>query len=123
MKPIILIVDDEGDPAPALIPRLEPLFQGRALMVVHSVQAAREALTHMPIVAVISDVFMPEENGFVLAAFLRNHRPELPFIMISSHVDTETRESARAHGARVFLTKPLNWEHVAKVVNGYLKES
>ncbi len=59
---------------------------------------------------VITDVMMPELDGFGLLAELRNHRPTraIPVIMLSARAGEEARIEGLQAGADDYLVKPFN---------------
>ncbi|XP_062012234.1 two-component response regulator ARR12-like [Rosa rugosa] len=67
---------------------------------------------------VISDVQMPDMDGFQLLKLL-GHEMDLPVIMVSGNGDTELMKKGISHGACCYLVKPVNievfktiWQHV-----------
>ncbi|KAL6134268.1 hypothetical protein ACLB2K_066500 [Fragaria x ananassa] len=67
---------------------------------------------------VISDVWMPEMNGFQLLQQLA-HEMDLPVVMVSSSDDNELVKKGILNGACCYLVKPVNievfetiWQHV-----------
>ena len=56
---------------------------------------------------VISDINMPDMDGFQLCSFIRKNYPEILFIMITSYNELEVMEKAYKIGAHDFVTKPL----------------
>jgi len=56
----------------------------------------------------ITDVRMPGIDGLELQRRVRRERPELAVILISAHVDEETRQRALDQGAAGFLYKPFD---------------
>jgi FixJ family two-component response regulator len=57
---------------------------------------------------IITDVRMPGIDGLELQRLVRRERPELAVILISAHVDEETRQRALDQGAAGFLYKPFD---------------
>lgn len=70
---------------------------------------------------VISDIFMPKMNGRELLKELRTHHKEydaMPFILVSALTDRESRDDPIAP-ATDFLTKPIDFEELIKVIRSY----
>uniref|UniRef100_UPI0005CB5746 two-component response regulator ARR12-like n=1 Tax=Fragaria vesca subsp. vesca TaxID=101020 RepID=UPI0005CB5746 len=72
---------------------------------------------------VISDVWMPEMNGFQLLQQLA-HEMDLPVVMVSSSGDNELVKKGILNGACCYLVKPVNievfktiWQHVFRRKN------
>ena len=76
---------------------------------------AREALALVEASSfdlVISDVDMPEMDGFALMGEAHQRAPDLPFILMSGTPDPSLAERARAHGARACLPKPFSLDRL-----------
>jgi two-component system response regulator GlrR len=102
----ILLVDDDPD-------SLEGM---RALLVawgyeVETAEDGRAALDKVGVIhpsVVITDVRMPEMNGFELLEAVRRDEPAIPVVVLTAHVSSEARRRAVEHGAFAFLPKPVD---------------
>jgi FixJ family two-component response regulator len=56
---------------------------------------------------VVLDHRMPQLDGFALLSTVHERNPDLPAILLSSHVTPRVRARANAAGARMILEKPL----------------
>lgn len=110
--PTILVVDDE----PLIRMAVSDFLQECGFKVLEAAHAA-EALAmiqsgHREIHLVFSDVRMPGEiDGFGLARWVRQNRPDLPVILTSG----DARKSEIAHelcASEPFLVKPYNLDIV-----------
>ncbi len=117
----ILIVDDDAGIRDALQPLLERLG--------HRVQAAAdglEAIQHFDqgtFDLIISDVMMPEMNGFDLLHALQSRIVDrIPFIILSSHDDREAIKAALFAGAFDYILKPFDEERVRSVLERALTQ-
>jgi CheY-like chemotaxis protein len=112
----LLLVDDNdvlrGRLAAAMV-RL-----GWSVVAVASAQAAREAFREHPsVVALVTDMLMPEETGDRLAISLRKMRPMLPVIYITGYSDAEIEESA---APTLLLQKPFTPTELASALHKLL---
>ena len=83
----------------------------------------REALDQMSEerpALVITDIKMPELDGFELLATLRRQYPQIPVVAISGYSDTAEIES---HGFDGFLEKPVNLEELKSLVEEMIRPS
>ncbi len=90
-----------------------------------SVSSVREALQVLnnngwkPDV-LVSDLGMPEEDGYDLIRKLRSRTPEqggeLPAIAITGYAGQEEAERSLAAGYQIQLTKPVNWNDLIKTL-------
>lgn len=68
----------------------------------------------------ISDVMMPNMNGFQLLMEVHNHWPSLPVILISGHGPEATGRMPRLNRNVDFLQKPFDLSRVVTLVQGKL---
>lgn len=66
--------------------------------------------------AVISDVRMPVMDGMVLALRLRERRPELPVIMMSSYASKALEAEATSRGALGLVAKPFKISEITRLL-------
>ncbi len=65
---------------------------------------------------VISDVVMPNMGGMDLVVRLKQKRPRLPIIMMSSYATEALEEEARSKGAVGLFSKPFKLETVTRLL-------
>jgi twitching motility two-component system response regulator PilG len=117
----VLIVDDTK----TLLSVIQIYLMGWGLEFVEAYDGAeglRKARQSNPDL-VISDVRMPEMNGFELCAALRAD-PALratPVVLLTALSDAASREQGLLVGATAFLTKPVTVEGLRSVVRKALK--
>ncbi|MBE9113818.1 PAS domain S-box protein, partial [Nodosilinea sp. LEGE 07298] len=116
----ILLVDDNADVL-AYIKRL--LSQQYVVETVRDSQAALAAIGQQPPDLILSDVMMPELDGFELLLRLRAdpHTRELPIILLSARAGDEARLEGLAAGADDYLTKPFSARELLARVEATLK--
>ncbi|MCJ7664548.1 MAG: response regulator [Desulfobacterales bacterium] len=61
---------------------------------------------------VISDIRMPDKDGFDLLMWLRENRPQVKVIMITAYGSPSVRSLAKQKGAVRYLEKPLDLEQL-----------
>jgi CheY-like chemotaxis protein len=115
----ILLVEDE---AAVLDVALEMLRQsGFAVRVAHDGADALQVLASDPSIdLLLTDVVMPELNGFQLAHRARALRPTLPIVYISGYADEARLEAEAVHGP--VLRKPFRTADLVHYVSTMLKE-
>lgn len=102
----ILVVED--DPAIGEMIAFVLARQGHEVQRAHAVAQARTALANHQIHLVISDIYMPGEDGLVLLEELRRTQPQLPVILITARGSVETVAFAARTGAFDYLAKPFD---------------
>jgi signal transduction histidine kinase len=119
-KPVVLLVDDNVD----MLQYVRGLLNGRYDVV--TAGNGREALKVVERVSpdlVLSDVMMPEMDGFALLEALRES-PEtrlVPIIMLSARAGEEARIEGLDAGADDYLTKPFTARELVARVEAQLK--
>jgi signal transduction histidine kinase/integral membrane sensor domain MASE1/ActR/RegA family two-component response regulator len=116
----ILTVEDDADSREML----EMVLRARGAEVV-SVSSVREAVQVLnangwkPQV-LVSDLGMPEEDGYDLIRKLRSRGPEecgeLPAIAITGYAGEEESKRALGAGYQTQLAKPVNWNELIKTI-------
>ena len=117
----ILVVDDDAD--------LRDTLQRFLALSGFEVQPAADGIQASKILAatavdlVVTDIIMPEKDGFGLIKELHARYPEIPVIAITGggHSATATYLSvARQLGAKAVFSKPLDFKLVLETIQGLL---
>ncbi|MGQ9369165.1 sigma-54-dependent transcriptional regulator [Azospirillum sp. ST 5-10] len=115
----IVLVDDDREVLHSSRQTLE--LEGFAVL---AEAAARPALARLgrswPGV-VVSDVRMPDLDGFALMEAVRAIDPELPVVLITGHGDIPMAMRAVREGAYDFIEKPAEPDHLVEVVRRALE--
>ncbi len=69
---------------------------------------------------ILTDLLMPDADGFTLLEKLRNRGAKIPVVVVSSNIQTSARERCSELGARGFVSKPVQPEALAETVNEVL---
>ena len=91
---------------------------------VHTVQNGQEALNLMEkqqIDLVISDIMMPEMDGYEFVQTLRETKHTLPILMITAKSQLESLETAFKLGVDDYMVKPLRLEELVLRVKALLR--
>ena len=118
-KPLILIVDDEGDIRSSLRMILE--YEGYAVSEAPSGEEGLIRLAADRPSAVILDIKMPRIDGLEILARVKQSDPTLPVVVISGHATIATAVEATRLGAFDFMEKPLERERVLLVVRNAIE--
>lgn len=106
-RPRILLAEDNRDMRDYLLRLLQPGFEVEA---VADGVAAMQAIGRQRPDLVLTDVMMPELDGFELLARIRAdpHLRELPVVLLSARSGEEARIEGAEAGADDYLTKPFH---------------
>lgn len=72
---------------------------------------------------VVSDLFMPEIDGFELIKELKkdNHLKHIPIIILSARTTPDTIERVKELGADLFIKKPCDSKYLVTSIRSVLK--
>jgi PAS domain S-box-containing protein len=114
----VLVVDDEADGRDVAAAILERL--GATVRTAASASEAWSSLEKQLPSVLISDVEMPDEDGYSLIRRLRNLPPDaggrLPAAAFTAYARAEDRSQALAAGYDAHLSKPISPQELASVV-------
>ena len=79
---------------------------------------AMEQLARQPADIVISDLFMPEMDGFQLISSIRNHPSlmETPIIILSARTTNDTIDKVMVLGSDLFIQKPCDSQYLVSSI-------
>lgn len=122
--PTILIVDDEPVVAQGVTNALENALQCE----VHKVHNGREALALLEKISVdliISDIAMPDLNGYQLLEQIRKnpHWAHIPLLFLSGRNMATDIRYGKELGVDDYLTKPISTDDLIASVRGKLRRS
>ena len=116
----VLLVDDD----PALLEMLGRTLERAGFTVITAVHGA-DALAQMGQLSadiVVTDIMMPEMDGFELIRKLHAKWPHLPIVAMSGIDDTPNfRNLALKFGAKAALSKPVNRAHLVEVMQEIMR--
>lgn len=104
----ILVVDDDRDSREMMIVALEA--EGAEVIAAASVQAALSTLSIWQPHILISDIRMPDADGYSFLKTLRSRCITIPAIALTAFARESDREEAFAAGYQSHLSKPIDLE-------------
>jgi DNA-binding NtrC family response regulator len=78
--------------------------------------SAIHALEEAPVDVVVSDLRMPGSDGLDLLSWVKSHRPETRFILLTGYGSDSVERMARELGAFEYLNKPISPEALSAIV-------
>jgi DNA-binding NtrC family response regulator len=115
-SPRVLIVDDQPDFAKGLVRLLAPKLPDVAVSCVLSGDAALADLAAAPCDVLVTDLRMPGLTGLDLLPKALALAPNLGIVLVTAHGDIDSAVLALKAGAYDFLTKPVDSDHLARVI-------
>ena len=110
----VLLVDDEVDTREMLVTTLE--FSGASVTAVDSVAAAKSAIALSLPDLLVSDIAMPEEDGYALINYLQTQGIQIPAVALTAYASESDRQTAIIAGFQRHLAKPVVPEQLIAVV-------
>ncbi|HKP58522.1 MAG TPA: response regulator [Polyangiales bacterium] len=118
----MLIVDDDPNQLRALARVVSVRQPGLSVVTANSAQDAIELLRSMPVDLVLTDLQMPEMNGFELVRWLMSHQPHVQVFTMTAFPDGDSVERLFELGSVECYTKPLDVGSVLERLSASLAE-
>jgi len=118
MNPKILVVEDDQPLREALCETLE--LAGYHVSATDDGHAALAAMAREEIGLVISDVKMPNMDGYTLLNQIRMRRSDLPVLLMTAYGTIQSAVDAMRNGAVDYLIKPFDADLLVEKVSRYL---
>ena len=117
----ILLVDDE----PRMVTLLKSAlaYRGHQVQGVTDGQAALDRVAKEPFDLVLTDLRMEPIDGMAVIAGVKEQSPDTAVVVLTAYGDVQTAVEALRKGAYHYLTKPINFDEVAHVVDRALGEA
>lgn len=119
-KPSVLLVDDNRDLLAFLSETLSGDYDIKSCMDGNEAIAFLKSQT---VDLVVSDVMMPNMDGFELCTILKNNilTSHIPILLLTAKVGTEDRIQGLDNGADVYVEKPFSSEVLKAQINSLLR--
>jgi two-component system, cell cycle response regulator len=111
MLPIILLVDDEEE----ILEFLERILRNKySILKAENGKEALNILTVEPVQLVVSDVMMPEMDGFELCRMIKSNFEfsHIPVILLTAKNTIQSKVEGLELGADAYIEKPFSKEHL-----------
>lgn len=116
----VLIVDDEEQLLLTIQAGFETYKNQFEIVTARNGREAVELLSITRINLVVTDLKMPEMDGFELLAFLKNNFPEIPVIVMTAFATPQIESRLITTGMIHMLEKPVDFEELTQLVTGLL---
>jgi two-component system NtrC family sensor kinase len=119
--PSILLIEDEAN----LRHNLTVLWEGEGYRVACAADGAEgiQKLQEQRFDLVITDVVMPEVDGFQVMDYLKDRFPDVVAVAITAYASTESAIEALRRGAYDYLTKPFDVDLMQIVIKRALEKA
>jgi CheY-like chemotaxis protein len=104
----VLIVEDDVEQARGMARVFSKLRPDLTILTAHNGVEATRLMTERGVDLVLTDLQMPEMDGFALLAWMHNSAPDVPIFTMSGYGDAETAARLDGLGAPEYFSKPLD---------------
>jgi CheY-like chemotaxis protein len=120
----VLIVDDDEEMLFALKSGLDKYHETFSVLTAGDGLFALEVLKKHPVSLVVTDLKMPNMDGFTLLSQIMEHYPDIPVIIMTAYSTPKMERLAREGGAVGYIKKPFMIDDLAvQVITTMRKES
>lgn len=112
----VLLVDDDTEMLHALREGFKKYRESFAVLLAEDGLQALNNLKQNIISLVVTDLKMPNMDGFELLAHIMEHYPDIPVIIITGYSTPEMEQLARKGGAVGYIAKPFLIENLARQI-------
>jgi DNA-binding response OmpR family regulator len=112
----VLIVDDLKDVLESLKVGLKKYSGSFSIILADGGRSAIDTLKTTPISLVVTDLAMPDVDGFSVLSFIMEHYPEIPVIIMTAYGNPKTKKRAQEGGAIDWFDKPFEFDDLAKKI-------
>jgi len=112
----VLLVDDDTEMLYALKEGFKKYQESFAILLAEDGLQALKRLKQNIISLVVTDLKMPNMDGFELLAHIMEHYPDIPVIIITGYSTPEMEQLAHKGGAVGYIAKPFLIENLARQI-------
>ena len=112
----VLVVDDNKALLETLFEHLSSTLEGYNVLTAESGNSAIEILESGPVSLIMTDLAMPDGDGYGLLAYAKKKYPSVPIIIMSTTLPLDLSASAHKTDRVRFLEKPFSVEEMDLMV-------
>lgn len=118
-KPILLVVDDHVEILDFIADDLSDDYE---VLRAENGRQAMEALADNAVQLIVSDVMMPELDGYELCRLIKSdvEYSHIPVILLTAKNTLQSKIRGLEHGADAYIEKPFSPEHLHAQINSLL---
>jgi len=121
MKKKVLIVDDDRVFSSITRKKLSKYSDSFLVLTAHDGRHAVEKLSKNTISLVVTDLEMPNMDGFELLAFLSGNYPDIPVMILTAHGSPESEQAVMKSGGSGLIRKPVKIDLLARAIIAFLR--
>ncbi len=120
-KYTILVVDDQTELLSFLVESISHAFK-KVYTATNGAEALQSIKTNRPSI-VVSDVMMPQMDGYELCSSVKNdiEISHTPIILLTAKADAQSKMYGYKQGADAYISKPFDVQHLLSLVGSQLR--
>lgn len=122
-KPFTLLVIDDDTAASFIIFEVFSKIMGHNVYCSNNGAEGLEIFKNNKFDLVITDIDMPQMNGYEIAMQIRKHDKKIPIIALTGCPDADAGEKVKKSGMNAFVLKPYNIFSLALLINSLIENS
>ena len=119
----ILVVDDEPDLEVLIKQKFRKKIREQVYEFVFAVNgnhALKQLEEHNDVDIVLSDINMPEMDGYEATRLLKSEQPNLPIIAQTAYAMADEEQKSYEAGCDGYITKPINFTQLLNMMEDLL---
>jgi len=112
----VLIVDDEKSLLLTMKAGFAAYMNKFSVHTAENGKVAVNILESTPIDLVVTDLMMPEMNGFELLVHINTHFPNIPAIVMTAYATSEIKVKLCKNGGLRVFKKPVNYDQLTQAI-------
>jgi CheY-like chemotaxis protein/predicted regulator of Ras-like GTPase activity (Roadblock/LC7/MglB family) len=118
----VLVVDDEESLLLTIQAGFDSYKDSFEVVTAHNGKEAVAVLESLPISLVVTDLKMPEMDGFELLTYLKNDYPQIPAIVMTAFGTPAIESRLSQTGMMRMLEKPVDFEELTQLIVSLLDQ-
>ena len=118
----VLIVDDDREMLLSLKDGLSKYKETFSVLIAEDGTVAVNTLKEKAVSLVVTDLKMPQMDGFALLTHIMENYPDIPVIIITGYSTPDMERLARKGGAVGYIAKPFMLENLARNIMATLRK-
>ncbi len=123
MKKNILLIDDNKYLLDVFVIRLTMCLNNYKILTAPNARRGIEILGAVPVEFVLTDLDMPEIDGYQFIEYAKKHYPSVPVFAMTNHCSADVAKRLQSLGINDCIEKPFLVEEVTYRIMSRLKES
>lgn len=116
----ILVVEDDKNTRLLTTARLKPYYD---VIAACDGEEALNLFYSRPVDLVVTDIMMPNMDGYELVRTLREYKQDVPVIMLTAKQDFEDKKQGFSTGTDDYMTKPVRYEELLWRIEALLRRA